>query len=477
MPDREEAPDNHFDDASIGTRRTGLVERLLFRKIELWAVAAMVLVGAVITIAFGAAVRHHALGGASLGSWGPRIDAVAAFPSTAKRVLLGVRDPKLDLATPEQRFPGDAGFKFNHPPGTRSDLAYLLLNRYDGDHGRSVSELWDLRAQEKVHEWRFDGIDALWRRSTLSSAVDFRVDSRTVRFQSTHALLDDSGSVAVAAYSPLLRADVCSSLSLVQDSAIFHHSLERDADGNLWVPKRIEPKSVDLGDRNFWDDGITLVSPKGKVLFERSVIAILDANGLGHLVFGRGEAHPDPIHLNDIQPVSGDGPHWRKGDVFLSLRNQSMVLLYRPSTDRVLWHKLGPWFHQHDVNILDDHRISVFDNHAVASGIGSWVVRGSNRLLVVDLASGEVTSPWQRGFELLDVRTPTAGRGDVVGDDVVVEESAHGRLLQFDREGRVSWQFVNRAADGRVYYLNWSRLVPRTVGDRVRNTIARSQCK
>ena len=470
-------PDNHVDAASTDGSSGGPLERVLFRKVELWAVALLLLAGAALTIAFGAAVRHFALGGAALGPWGPRIDAVAAFPSTVKRVLLGVRDPKLDLATPEQRFPGEAGFKFNQPPGTRSDLGYLLLNRYDGDRGHSVSELWDLRAQEKLHEWRFDGIDALWQRSKLHSAVDFRVDSRTDRFQSTHALLDDDGSITVAAYSPLLRADTCSSLSLLQDSAIFHHSLERDSDGNLWVPKRVEPKSVDLGDRNFWEDGIVMLSPEGKVLFERSVIAILDANGLGHLVFGRGEAHPDPIHLNDIQPVPGDGPLWKKGDVFLSLRNQSMVLLYRPSTDRVLWHRLGPWFHQHDVNILDDHRISVFDNHAVTSGIRSWAVRGSNRLLVVDLASGEVTSPWQRGFEVLDVRTPTAGRGDVVGDEDLVEESAHGRLLQFDRAGRVSWQFVNRAADGRVYHLNWSRLVPRTLGDQVRNTVAKRKCK
>ena len=72
----------------------------------------------------------------------------------------------------------------------------------------------------------------------------------------------------------------------------------------------------------------------------------------------------DPIHLNDIQPVNFDGEFWKKGDVFLSLRHQSMVLLYRPSTNEIIWKGTGPFFHQHDVDILDNHRISIFNNNS-----------------------------------------------------------------------------------------------------------------
>ena len=71
----------------------------------------------------------------------------------------------------------------------------------------------------------------------------------------------------------------------------------------------------------------------------------------------------DPIHLNDIEPVRKDGPYWRKGDLFLSLRSPSTVMLYRPSTNKVIWRKDGPWSKQHDVDILDDHRISIFNNN------------------------------------------------------------------------------------------------------------------
>ena len=40
-----------------------------------------------------------------------------------------------------------------------------------------------------------------------------------------------------------------------------------------------------------------------------------------------------------------------------------MVILYRPSTNQIIWKGTGPFFDQHDVNILDDHRISVFNNN------------------------------------------------------------------------------------------------------------------
>jgi hypothetical protein len=51
-------------------------------------------------------------------------------------------------------------------------------------------------------------------------------------------------------------------------------------------------------------------------------------------------------------------------DLFLSLpRSSSNVILYRPATNKVIWRKDGPWSRQHDVDILDNHRISIFNNN------------------------------------------------------------------------------------------------------------------
>ena len=99
----------------------------------------------------------------------------------------------------------------------------------------------------------------------------------------------------------------------------------------------------------------------------------------------------DPIHLNDIQPIDFDGEFWKKGDVFLSLRHQSMVLLYRPSTNKIIWKGIGRFFHQHDVDILNDHKISVFNNNSKNFAFGN-VLDGNNEVIIYDFKTNQYSS-------------------------------------------------------------------------------------
>src|SRR5262249_61851525 len=122
---------------------------------------------------------------------------------------------------------------------------------------------------------------------------------------------------------------------------------ERDDSGMFWIQTEQEPVTVKGFPKPFHDASIGMVTPGGKLLMNRSVAQILLDNGLAHLLFW-GEGFPDPIHLNDIEPVRKDGPYWRKGDLFLSLRSSSTVMLYRPSTNQGIWYKTGPWWRQHE---------------------------------------------------------------------------------------------------------------------------------
>ena len=73
----------------------------------------------------------------------------------------------------------------------------------------------------------------------------------------------------------------------------------------------------------------------------------------------------DPFHLNDIEPIKTDGEYWDRGDLFLSLRNLSLVVLYRPSTNKILKVIRGPFFQQHDVDIISDGKIAVNNNSKI----------------------------------------------------------------------------------------------------------------
>lgn len=445
----------------------------------MWVVYLLFCALTAFAVALAWGVRHQLIGGTRLGSLGDGVLRIAEAPGQGWRVMSQVfNSGSIDLASPEQRFGGLSGFAFSQPPGSRSDLSYLLLNRYDGDLVGSVSELWDLSSQKLIHRWTFRSVDEVWRELSLVSRVNLAVDASSRRFRNVHASLTRHGELITQAGSPLLLADACSKLRIFQGSAIFHHSIEATNDESYWVPIRLEPKAVDLGSSNFVDDGLALVSAQGEVVFQKSVVKILEDNGLGALVFGSGTSpEDDPIHLNDIEPVKEGGRFWKKGDIFLSLRHQSMIILYRPSTNKILWFRQGPWVHQHDVNILNDHQISVFNNNAYRKGATANVVRGVNELMVYDFETETVSSPWRQGFEKLDIRTIFQGRGQPLGDEVFVEETTFGRAIQFDKEGNVTWQYVNRASDGKVYMLNWSRLVSRELGDKVKQVVEEKNCK
>ncbi|GEM_PF-3939681 len=115
-----------------------------------------------------------------------------------------------------------------------------------------------------------------------------------------------------------------------------------------------------------------------------------------------------------------------------------------------------------------------------AIGFGAVVkatALGSNDVMIHDFTTGKVTSPWRGALRALDVRSVSEGRSEVLADGgVFIEETNSGRILRLDRDGAVRWSYVNRAGDGALYRLNWSRILPRAKGDAIREAVARAGC-
>lgn len=456
-----------------------MLKRLLFKKIQIWVVIYASLMALMLGFLFAGLSRYYAMGGDRLGALGPIVDRLASIP---ERLIFTLRyqgwdDTHFDLrAGLVDRFPGESGMRFFYDAGSRPNAGYALINRFDADRGYSVVDLWDLDKQVLRHTWHLVGVSELWSNvETHSTQVNLARDRPDARFRGA-VLLESDGSLVVSDETPIVKFSPCSVAGLLVGNSIYHHSVERGLDESIWVARYQEPKSVTIGRHNFVEDMIVNISRSGVVKFEKSVIKILEENKLDYLVYGQGGAQDDPIHLNDIEPVLSSGLFWSAGDVFLSLRNRSLVLLYRPSSNEVVWYKQGPWVHQHDVGIVGDGKISVFNNRAYRSGVDGLDVKGSNNLLIYDFRLDDTVSPWQLGFEKTNVRTATEGRGTVVEDEVFVEESNYGRLLQFDKRGGVSWSYVNRASNGKVYIVSWSRVVSSELAKSALSGVVAAQC-
>lgn len=455
-----------------------MMERFLFRPVNLWVVILLAIIGLVSMILFGIAVAHVVKGGTRLGPATSVISNIVDTPKTLRRIFDDTVDPTRHLRAGHGRFDGAAGFDFSYPAGTRPDAPYVLLNRYDGDLGKSVSELVDLNTQEVLHSWVFE-VNNVWSDTEFDSVhSDLWASYHSFVFRGIHADLAPDGSLVTQGMNtPLLKYGLCGNLEWVNSEHAFHHSIERTSEGTYWVPLLLEPKTVELGNSLFKDSGIAEVTADGEVIYSRSGSQILIDNGMEVLLFGKDFGINDPIHLNDIQPVEEDGEIWRKGDVFLSLRNQSMVLLFRPSTGKIIWHMTGPWLHQHDVNILDDRRISVFDNNARTSHLNGLSIDGTSGVWIVDVTDDSVTPYFEAGFAAQELRTRVEGRARLLDDgNLWVEETTSGRAVAFDADGTPDWSYVNRAGDGHIYLLNWTRIVDRTTGDAVRDLLDAGTC-
>ena len=164
----------------------------------------------------------------------------------------------------------------------------------------------------------------------------------------------------------LYKIDKDSNL-LWKSERITHHSIELDENGDIWTCG-FDFNNETANKFGFLDNSIICLNQDGKELYYESLTTIFKKNDIFERViestpiFDDIDLGYDPYHLNDVQPTRKDGQFWKKGDVFLSLRSQSMIMLLRPETNEIIWKQQGPWMSQHDVNIENDSIISIFNN-------------------------------------------------------------------------------------------------------------------
>ena len=426
----------------------------MFKKIEIWILYLVILFGIPITIAFGTVVRYEKILGERFG----RVSKIAVFLAEMPTIFRNI--VFLNELEVQDRFPLLGGF--NGTPN--SSESYLLLSRYDGDLKEGIVDLIDLTNFKVLHTWNPD-IDKF--NKSVEKVDEFKFlnrDRNNSIYLLKHPIIVEDGGLVYKHSSPLLKIDACSNLIFQNTHDKFHHSAEIDFKGDMWVPTRMYPQFLEVekvGRDKYADDTIVKLSPDGDILFEKSISQIFIDNGLEYLLFALGNKrlNLDPIHLNDIQPVDFDGEFWKKGDVFLSMRNQSMVALYRPSTNKIIWKGNGPFFHQHDVDILNDHTISVFNNNSKDFSDGR-VVDGNNEVIIYNFKNNEYSFYFNDSLIKNDVRTTTQGTSQILPNgDLFVEETNFGRSLYFDSDGSLRWTHLNRAQNGKVYYVSWSRML------------------
>ena len=450
-----------------------MFEKIIFSKVEVWLVAVLLVLFSLGTVCFGWLVQHRAFGGQRFSVLGDAALEIAKTPGTIRRFFSD--EPLFDMHEKETRFDLPSGFTFKRPIGSPN---YVLLPRYDGDPGFRVVELFRAAEVEPLHPWNSDK-PAVFELEAQNPFLEAAHDTASHTMRVFHPWLGTNGNLTMHFLSsPLYQLDACSNLIWMNEDFAYHHSIEPDADGNFWVPGMAPTKINSLGfDKKMTDDHLVQVAGNGDTLFSKSVLEILIENNLINRIYVYDQYQTDPIHLNDIQPVLSDGPHWKRGDVFLSIGHLNMLMLYRPKENKLVWWTQDRIMHQHDIDLIDDSRISVYDNRRTTDSKGLPFVIGHNDLLLIDIQNGNLVAPWREAFSENDIRTPSEGLSDIVsGEGLLIEETDYGRLIKLNENKETEWLYINKNSSGKTYILNWSRYISKEFGDQSQTSLRKAKC-
>jgi len=411
----------------------------------------------IILMLFGALLRHHYLGGEKAKSLQKIAVFFAEIPKSTKdmieNITLNLNKPKkLEKHKDKNRFEQFIENKRN---------ALLVLPRYDHSLGRSIVDIIDLNNFKTIHTYKHDIKEMNSLVKNIQEFPNFSIDNSPIRFTYQNPLILEDGSLT-GIYIPAYKIDFCSNLQWVNDEELFNHSQMLDHEGNIWVGGIMKPVSKYIKKysiKDFVDDSIIKINTDGKILYNKSVTEILIENNILSNNFPLNYAlnrtnEIDPIHLNDIEPAFNDTEHWKKGDVFLSPRHLSAIIHFRPDTNKVINYITGPFAQQHDVDIISENEISIFNNN------NFFVENQYSEIIIYNFDTKKFRKLFNNQLQKEKFKTVTEGLSHIFNDgSLMVEEQDHGRIILFNNQGKKEWEFVNKDQNGNIGFISWSRVI------------------
>jgi hypothetical protein len=427
----------------------------MFRKLFTYPIFLVLFLSFIGAMGFGAIVKYNYDGGEKYQFLQKPVMLIAETPKNVRNMIRH----GLDLNKLQPLIKHKDKKKFEQFIENKRN-ALLVLPRYDHSLSRSVVDIVDLDKFEIIHTYKHDINEMNNKVTNTKEFPKLKIDNAPIRFKYLHPLLLEDGSIiADSNYSVEFQIDFCSNLQWINEEERFHHSKMLDHEGNIWVAGQMNPRSKyveKFAIKYFEDDSIIKINTKGKILFNKSVIEILIENKILYDNFALTSSlkQLDPIHLNDIEPVFNDTEYWKQGDVFISARHQSAIIHYRPSTNKVINYIIGPFYQQHDVDIISDKEISISNNN------NFFVNNKHSEVVIYNFETKKFRKLFNDQLQKENFKTSTEGLSHIFKDgSLMVEEQNHGRIILFNSKGEKEWEFVNKDKNGDIGEVNWSRVI------------------
>ncbi|MEM7160893.1 MAG: arylsulfotransferase family protein [Bacteroidota bacterium] len=350
--------------------------------------------------------------------------------------------------------------KFKSVNKLKKDLIVLITHSDEGD--KRTVKLLNLRNDSIFREW------------TLDNPWD-----EVARIVNTIYL--ENGSLIYNYYYKgrpgLVRLDSVGNTLWKNDSLVIHHGMNLGSDGHIWTCSVLRGAASGFytrdGKKNFYDDNrITKFDvSSGEILFDKSVTEILVENNLSNYIL-KSSALDDPLHLNDIKPALKTTDSFNEDDLFISLRNISCVIHYRPSSNELIQIIEGPFINQHDVDFLNDSTLTIFNNNTYVDKSRppqephnlDWRLKDAgsfySNIVSYDLKNDVFEFIGQNVFQRNTIFTLNEGLAEPLAPDTFfIEEQNSGKLWVISGEEVIYKNVLNSQHEGYHHLPNWTRIV------------------
>lgn len=396
-------------------------------------------------------VSKTTTGKGNFGVFSDVIKFMYTFPDLFKQSVEEVKKPpKTFIPTPED-------FR---PINKLENNLHALTTYSDTGNFRSVV-LFNLKSDSILYKWK------------LKNPYE-----KHTRIINPILLPDKSLIFGFDGFSGLMKIDSLTNILWKQDSIQVHHSMNLDIDGNIWVctfkPTPYTPGTYKLDGRQvfFKDNYITKIDGHtGKILLNRSLTQIFIDNSLTPYLIKSGVVK-DPIHLNDIEPALISSSYYKTDDLFISMRNPSLIIQYRPSSNKVIRVIEGPFISQHDVDFYDEQNLVFFNNNyysvssnesrAAPNDMKNVIEAGDfySNLVKYNLETNSFTFLGDSIFRANQIFTATEGLVDYVSSNFYfIEEQNSGVLWVINNERVVYKNVLNSQHEGYHHLPNWTRII------------------
>lgn len=424
----------------------------MFKKFFSYPIMLILFLSVVSSIFFGALIKYHYDGGKKFELLQKTAIIIASIPFNIKQMI---KHKTINLDKPPILFKHKNKKKFEQFIKNKRN-ALLILPKYDHSLRRSIIDIVDLNNFKVIHTYQHDISDMYNQITNLDEFPRLKIDSSPIRFLYQHPLLFEDGSL-IGISGIAYKLDFCSKLQWINDEETFHHSQMLDHEGNIWIGGQKNPMSSYIKNYvldGFNDDSLIKLNTDGKILFNKSITELLIQNNLIDESTLMQQRTIDYIHLNDIEPVLKDSEYWKLGDLFISIRNQNAIIHYRPKTNKVLNYITGPFDQQHDVDIISDSTISIFNNNNFSLN------NQYSNIVLYDFKKKEFSYLFNDQLKKENFKTESEGLSHIFQDgSLMVEEQNNGRIILFNKFGKKEWEFVNKDKNGNIGYISWSRII------------------